>query len=315
MASSPRIFTETFNSRRQTPELRRNALSLFIVPPRAQASAAAGERTILGAPATIFRHVHSAQQAIQDARMTVVKPLDRVASAVDGAESSHGRDIAMWRPDPSGPQGPMQVSEAAATDVGGGNRFDLTQNRAIGRAYLAQLYERYRNWPDAISAYNWGSRNVDTWIKTGRPPEKLVAGVAAYTTRVLFDSGLCYGVETQQLRRSSIFDGNLELRTGMAGPFTYSMFDHSDADGAAPARGYLCGTAPNSFSGVGPPRLKLAWVPPRSVFEQITASARLSWRRATQGHATQAQESASMQMGRLDRRAAGIPDHSIERRT
>src|SRR5438067_8424763 len=38
MASSPRIFTKTFNSRRQTPELRRNALSLFIVPPRAQAS-------------------------------------------------------------------------------------------------------------------------------------------------------------------------------------------------------------------------------------------------------------------------------------
>ena len=38
MASSPRIFTETFTSRRQTPELRRNALSLFIVPSRAQAS-------------------------------------------------------------------------------------------------------------------------------------------------------------------------------------------------------------------------------------------------------------------------------------
>src|ERR1700730_332691 len=38
MASSPRIFTETFTSRRHTPELRRNALSLFIVPPRAQAS-------------------------------------------------------------------------------------------------------------------------------------------------------------------------------------------------------------------------------------------------------------------------------------
>src|SRR5580700_2715658 len=38
MASSPRIFTQTFNRRRQTPELRRNALSLFIAPPRAQAS-------------------------------------------------------------------------------------------------------------------------------------------------------------------------------------------------------------------------------------------------------------------------------------
>jgi hypothetical protein len=278
-------------------------------------AAAAGERTILRAPAAIFGHGHSAQQATQDARMTVAKPLDRVASAVDGAESSHGKDIAMWRPDPSAPQGPMQVSEAAATDVGGGNRFDLTQNRAIGRAYLAQLYERYKNWPDAIAAYNWGPRNVDTWIKAGRPPEKLVAGVAAYTTRVLFDSGLCYGVETQQLRRSSIFDGDPELRAGMAGPFTHLMFGHSDADGAAPARGYLCGTVPNSFSGVGPPRLKLAWVPPRSVFEQITASARLSWRRATQRHATQAQESASMQMGRLDRRAAGIHGHSIERRT
>src|ERR1700751_5480356 len=94
-------------------------------------------------------------------------PLARVASAVDGAESSHGSDMAMWRPDPSGPQGPMQVSEAAATDVGGGDRFDLTQNRALGRAYLAQLYGRYKNWPDAIAAYNWGLRNVDSWVKAG----------------------------------------------------------------------------------------------------------------------------------------------------
>jgi hypothetical protein len=39
MASSPRMFTQTFNRRRQTPELRRRKpISLFIVPPRAQAS-------------------------------------------------------------------------------------------------------------------------------------------------------------------------------------------------------------------------------------------------------------------------------------
>jgi len=38
MASSPRIITQTFNGRRQTPELRRKPISLFIVPPRAQAS-------------------------------------------------------------------------------------------------------------------------------------------------------------------------------------------------------------------------------------------------------------------------------------
>jgi hypothetical protein len=33
----------------------------------------------------------------------------------------------------------MQVTEAAAADGGGGDRFDLIENRAIGRAYLAHL--------------------------------------------------------------------------------------------------------------------------------------------------------------------------------
>jgi membrane-bound lytic murein transglycosylase MltF len=51
----------------------------------------------------------------------------------------------MWRPNLAGPQGPMQVSEKAARDVGGGDRFDIAQNRTIGRAYLALLYRRYVN--------------------------------------------------------------------------------------------------------------------------------------------------------------------------
>jgi transglycosylase-like protein with SLT domain len=127
--------------------------------------------------------------------------LDRVVFAVDGAESSHGMDIAMWRPDLSGPQGPMQVSEAAATDVGGGDRFDAAQNRALGRAYLAQLYWRYQNWPDAIAAYNWGVGNMDAWVKAGRPADKLVVGVASYLTRVLHDSGLCDGSGTAPRRQ------------------------------------------------------------------------------------------------------------------
>lgn len=91
--------------------------------------------------------------------------LDRVTYAVDGAESSHGNNPAMWRADPSGPQGPMQVSEKAAIDVGGGNRFDMDQNRHLGRAYLGLLQRRYGNWADAISAYNWGMGRVDAWIK------------------------------------------------------------------------------------------------------------------------------------------------------
>ena len=121
----------------------------------------------------------------------VANPLDRVAYAVDGAESSHGADQSMWRADPAGPQGPMQVSQAAATDVGGGDRFDPDQNRGIGRAYLAQLYRRYGDWPDAIAAYNWGIGNLEAWVKAGRPADGREAGVAAYLGRVLHDSGLC----------------------------------------------------------------------------------------------------------------------------
>ena len=117
--------------------------------------------------------------------------------------SSHGTDEAMWRADPSGPQGPMQVSEAAAVDVGGGDRFDTVQNREIGRAYLAQLYRRYGDWPDAIAAYNWGIGNLEAWVKAGRPADGAASGVAAYLDRVLHDSGLCDGVAPKQREPSA----------------------------------------------------------------------------------------------------------------
>jgi hypothetical protein len=118
--------------------------------------------------------------------------LDRVAFAVDGAESSHATDPKMWRPEPNGPQGPMQVSAAAAADTGGGDRFDETENRALGRAYLAQMYRRYGSWADAIAAYNWGPGRMDDWISGGRPIDKLPPAVARYRIRVLVDSGLTF---------------------------------------------------------------------------------------------------------------------------
>lgn len=152
----------------------------------------AGERTPPTDPSVAVNGARSSGQgAIRGARPSIGTPLDRVAYAVDGAESSHGEDLRMWRPDPAAPQGPMQVSEPAAADVGGGDRFDATQNRAIGRAYLAQLYRRYKNWPDAIAAYNWGMGNLDNWVKAGRPADKFVIGVAVYLRRVLHDSGMC----------------------------------------------------------------------------------------------------------------------------
>jgi hypothetical protein len=119
---------------------------------------------------------------------------DGIAFAVDGAESSHGADRGMWRAELDGPQGPMQVSAAAAADVGGGDRFDLTENRALGRAYLAHLYRRYANWPDAVAAYNWGPGNMDAWIGAGRPIERFPIAVSLYRIRVLYGSWAPLGV-------------------------------------------------------------------------------------------------------------------------
>jgi hypothetical protein len=161
------------------------------------ADAMGGERSNLRDPTAVpAKEARTGQLPAKDA-----VPIDWVASAVDGAESSHGQDIAMWRPDPSGPQGPMQVTAAAATDVGGGDRFDLFQNRAIGRAYLQQLFWRYGNWPDAIAAYNWGMGKMDAWVKAGRPSDRLLVGVAAYLRRVLHESGLCNRAQTGPRRQ------------------------------------------------------------------------------------------------------------------
>ena len=111
--------------------------------------------------------------------------LDRVAYAIEGAESGHGTDPLMWGADPDGPQGPMQVSADAADDVGGGNRFDERENRALGRAYLAHMYRRYGNWPDAVAAYNWGPGHMDSWISDGRPFDRFPLAVERYRIRVL----------------------------------------------------------------------------------------------------------------------------------
>jgi Transglycosylase SLT domain len=116
--------------------------------------------------------------------------LDRIADAVEGAESSHGRNPLMWRGDPRGPQGPMQITAAAAIDVGGGNRFDPDENRMLGKAYLARMFQRYGNWRDTLLAYNWGPGNLEMWINAGRPLHRLADGISSYVNRVLYESDL-----------------------------------------------------------------------------------------------------------------------------
>ena len=136
----------------------------------------------------------------------VVAALDRIAFAVDGVESGHGTDPKMWSPNPDGPQGPMQVSAAAAEDIGSGDRFDERQNRALGRAYLALMYRRYSSWPDAIAAYNWGPGNMDSWISGGRTFDKLPSAVERYRTQVLLGSFLAsprLGIGQRHLKRAA----------------------------------------------------------------------------------------------------------------
>lgn len=154
--------------------------------------------------------------------------LDRIAFAVDGAELSHGADAAMWRSDIAGPEGPMQVTAAAATDVGGGNRFDIVQNRAIGRAYLAKMFLRYGNWPDAVAAYNWGPGNMDAWIREGRPPDRFLFDVRAYQTRVLLDS-LVWNVRLPRLEMISARPeaGSRAATRSTAAPSHRTAFDRA----------------------------------------------------------------------------------------
>ncbi|MGH7094401.1 MAG: lytic transglycosylase domain-containing protein [Stellaceae bacterium] len=139
-------------------------------------------------PVTVIRGPAAPAPAFGLFRPASNDELDRVAFAVEGVESGHGTNPAMWRPASEGPQGPMQVSAAAALDVGGGDRFDVRANRVLGRAFLAQMYQRYGNWPDALAAYNWGPGHVDSWIAAGRPEDQLPLETARYINMVLHDA-------------------------------------------------------------------------------------------------------------------------------
>ena len=129
--------------------------------------------------------VPAPQSAAQRAPAAAAAALSRLARAVEGAESNYGENPRMWRPDPAGPQGPMQVTAAAAADVGGGDRFDPAVNLTLGRAYLAHMYRRFGSWSEAVAAYNWGPGNLDSWIRNGHSPVTLPLAVARYRNRVL----------------------------------------------------------------------------------------------------------------------------------
>lgn len=53
--------------------------------------------------------------------------------------------------------GIMQINDAAHPGYFPRAKTDIAYNLACGASYLASLYDRYGNWPDALAAYNAGS--------------------------------------------------------------------------------------------------------------------------------------------------------------
>jgi len=106
--------------------------------------------------------------------------LERIAYAVAGAESSYGRNPAMWRPNLAGPQGPMQVSEKAANEWARENKidnfqvdqlFDPKTNLEAGSWYLRRALDHWQSesepLPFALAEYNAGASRVQRWVKGG----------------------------------------------------------------------------------------------------------------------------------------------------
>jgi hypothetical protein len=103
---------------------------------------------------------------------------DDKGNVIRGPMTRHGQAI-----------GVSQLMEGTARGHGG-DPFDETQNRTMGKAELAAQFQRYGNWEDALAAYNWGSGNVDKWIADGRDPAKMPAETRAYIPKVLASVGV-----------------------------------------------------------------------------------------------------------------------------
>lgn len=84
----------------------------------------------------------------------------------------------------AGAQGLFQLMPATAAQLGVTDPFDPTQNIQAGITYLAQLFQQFGNWADALAAYNWGPGNVAKYGAAAAP-----ASTQNYVTGILAASG------------------------------------------------------------------------------------------------------------------------------
>lgn len=65
-------------------------------------------------------------------------------------------------------------------------RTDANYNAALGKAYLGKMQSKYGgNNALALMAYNWGTGNVDMWLKGGARVDRIPAETKNYLTKIL----------------------------------------------------------------------------------------------------------------------------------
>lgn len=120
--------------------------------------------------------------------------LDMIAGAMWQQESGNRQTDDKGRiiTSPKGAMGVSQLTPDTAKQLGV-DPTDEAQNRAGGKMYLGQLFDKYGNWDDTLAAYNAGPGRVDKWIAEGRPEDgkyALPAETKNYVPAVLAHAGL-----------------------------------------------------------------------------------------------------------------------------
>lgn len=85
----------------------------------------------------------------------------------------------------AGAIGVMQLEPATAAALGV-DPYDTTDNIRGGCLYLAQLYNQFGSWSQALAAYNWGPGHVQNAVANATP---IPSSVVGYVTSVLKKAG------------------------------------------------------------------------------------------------------------------------------
>ena len=115
--------------------------------------------------------------------------------AVEGAESSHGRDPTMWRPNSAKALGWMQITPDAWHDFATGgqtNPLDRLQAWGVAKNELSHYAQMFDNdIPEMLAAYNWGPAHVRRVLRQygANWRSHLPKETTDYLNKILRDSG------------------------------------------------------------------------------------------------------------------------------